>query len=223
MRERLIALGRAQERHGQEASQEQEQREVLSPVTHSRFLVYLMGPYKAFSVADMVLEGVDPDDLAVSFDDWDDTGGDYDPADVLGLLERTRDRLRADAGLNAFLAVDADVDLDEVDAATQSIEFALASNVIALIAPQVGKNLGIGIETGSVLEALDGEDHERVVFVHEVGVRSAMIAALSRRWEATVYSYSDEADLARQVQAFAVDVMAREQTGDLPPRDSSGK
>ena len=224
MRERLVALGRAQE-YGSESkdqARDQAQAEDLSPVTHPRFLVYLMGPYKAFSVADMVSKGVDPDDLAVSFNNWDETAGDYAPADVVGLLERTRDHLRSEAGLNGFLAIDADVDLDAMDAATQSIEFALASNVIALIAPQVGKNLGVGIETGSVLEGLDtGErEHERVVFVHEAGVRSAMIAALSRRWEATVYSYRDEADLAKQVQLFAVDVMRREQVGDLPRRDS---
>lgn len=56
-----------------------------------------------------------------------------------------------------------------MDAASQTIAFARASNVVALVAPQVGKNLGvgIGIETGSVLEALGDEHQERVVFVHE--------------------------------------------------------
>ena len=49
-----------------------------------------------------------------------------------------------------------------------------------------------------------------------------MIAALSRRWEATVYSYRDEADLAKQVQSFAVDVMRREQVGDLPEQNGYG-
>jgi hypothetical protein len=68
-----------------------------------------------------------------------------------------------------------------MDAATQSLAFAEASDVVALIAPQVGENLGVGIETGSVLEALDRCDRERLVFVHEEGVKSATIGALSRR------------------------------------------
>lgn len=195
--------------------------DALSPTTHRRFLVYLMGPYKAFSLADMVPEGVDPDDLAVSFDDWDESAGDYSRADVLGLLERTRDRLRNEAGLNAFLAIDVGIDLDEMDAATQSVAFARASNVVALVAPRVGKNLGVGIETGSVLEALDSEDHERVVFVHEDGVRSAMIASLSRRWDAAVYSYDDEAELAKQLREFSVDIMEREVAGDLSQWDET--
>lgn len=64
------------------------------------------------------------------------------------LLLSLRDRLRSEAGVNAFLAVDADVDLDEVDAATQSIAFARASNVVAFVAPLSGRNLGVGVETG---------------------------------------------------------------------------
>lgn len=188
----------------------------LPSVTHERFLVYLMGPYKAFTLAEMLPEDADVDEVAVSFDEWDSETSEYTREDVFQLLERTRDRLRTDAGLNAFLAVDAGIDLDEMDAATQSIAFARASNVTALIAPNVGKNLGLGIETGSVLEALGPQEHERVVFVHERGVRSAMIASLSRRWEATVYPYGDEDELAKRLREFAVDIMNRELTGDLP-------
>jgi hypothetical protein len=106
-----------------------------------------------------------------------------------------------------------------MNAATQSIEFARASNAIVFVAPRVGDNLGLGIEAGSVLQALDEDDRERVVFVHEHGVRSAMIAGLSQRWDATVYSYSDEGDLLRQLRTFAVDIMNREETGELPSRD----
>lgn len=190
----------------------------LSPVAHQRFLVYLMGPYKAFSLAEMIPEDVAVDEVAVSFDTWNPGESDYSQEDVLHLLQRTRDRLREEAGLNAFLAIDVGIDLDEMDAATQSIEFARASNVTALIAPSVGKNLGLGIETGSVLEALAPEEHERVVFLHEKGVRSAMIASLSQRWEATIYSYADEDELAKRLREFAVDIMNREMTGDLPQR-----
>jgi hypothetical protein len=61
----------------------------------------------------------------------------------------SRDQLRIDPVVNAFLALDAGIDLDEMDAATQSIEFARTSDAVAFIAPKVGKNLGVGIETGS--------------------------------------------------------------------------
>lgn len=192
--------------------------DALGSATHRQFLVYLMGPYKAFDLAEMIPDDVDPEDLAISFDDWEEVSGEYTEADVLALLERTRNRLRDEAGLNAFLAIDVGISLDELDAATQTIEFARASNVVAFVAPRVGKNLGVGIETGSVLEALDAEDHERVVFVHEEGVRSAMIAALSRQWDAVVYSYADEEELTKRLREFAVDIMNREVAGDLPPR-----
>ena len=56
-------------------------------------------------------------------------------------------------------------------------------------------------------------------FVHEKGVRSAMIAALSRRWDAGIYTYTDEAALVHRIREFVADVMTRERYGDLPPRD----
>lgn len=193
----------------------------LPGVTYRRFLVYLMGPYKSFELDDVLPEGTSATDTGVPFDDWeDDTGSEYEPRDVRALLERTKNDLREDPGLNAFLAVDADVPLDEMDAASQSIAFARASNVVALIAPQVGKNLGVGIETGSVLEAIGDERQERVVFVHERGVRSAMIDALSRRWDATVLTYSDESDLCHQLKTFAVQIMNDEHTGVLADLDA---
>lgn len=192
--------------------------ESLQTVSHERFLVYLMGPYKTFTLTEMLPDDVEENDVVVPFDDWHPEEGDYSEEDVLQLLEHVRDRLRNDAGLNAFLAIDVGIDLEEMDAATQSIEFARASNITALIAPSVGKNLGLGIETGSVLEALAPDDHERVVFVHEEGVRSAMIASLSQRWEATVYPYADEDELVKRLREFAVDIMNREFTGDLPQR-----
>lgn len=196
--------------------------ETLDAVDYAEFLVYLMGPYKAFTVDDL-LEGRSGGDAATStvesvgLADWDPASGEYTEDEAYNLLVDVRDALRDD-GLNAFLAVDADVDIEEVDAATQSIQFARASNVVALIAPHVGRNLGMGIETGAVLEALDGEDQERVVFVHEAAVSSAMIHSLSRRWEATVYAYETEDELVACLREFSVDVMHREQYGDFTPR-----
>lgn len=196
-------------------------RHHLDPVPYRRFLVYLMGPYKSFDPDELLSDGVAPEDSGVPFDMWsDDPASEYEAADVRALLERTRDSLREDTGLNAFLAIDVDVPLDEMDAASQTIAFARASNVVALVAPQVGKNLGVGIETGSVLEALGDQRQERVVFVHEDGVRSAMIDSLSRRWDATILTYSTEAELTERLRTFAVQVMNDEYTGKLDDLDA---
>lgn len=192
----------------------------LPPVSYRRFLVYLMGPYKSFDVEEMLPDGASSEDVGLPFDEWvENPSHDYEEADVRALLERTRDSLRDDDGLNAFLAIDADVPIEEMDAASQSIAFARASNVVALVAPQVGKNLGVGIETGSVLEALGNERQERVVFVHERGVRSAMIDSLSRRWDATILTYADEDELIDRLRTFSVQVMNDEYTGALPDLD----
>lgn len=162
--------------------------EALPDARYRRFLVYVMGPYKAQA---------EEDDAA------------------FGLLEEVRDGLRS-VGLNAFLAVDAGVDLDEMDAGTQSIRFARASNAVVFVVPGLGRNLGVGIEVGAVLEDMTDHQRERVLFVHESGVRSAMIAAVADRWDASVRTYEDVDDLLKQVRLFARDVMRRESTGDLP-------
>jgi hypothetical protein len=203
----------------------------LGGLAHERLLVYLMGPYSAFDVgaalerADMPEDVVDLQALPESVDFGTLVGGhsglDGDEA-TLDLLLSVRDSLRTNPGVNAFLAIDVDVPLEEMDAATQSIEFALASNVVVYVVPKVGDNLGVGIETGAVLEAIfqresDPTDHrERVVFVHEDGVRSAMIAAVVDRWDARVYDYEDREDLVRQVRLFVRDIVRREQVGELP-------
>jgi hypothetical protein len=160
----------------------------LEPTRYRRFLVYVMGPYKSWASAD------------------DET---------FAFLEGVRDDLR-DRGFNAFLAVDANVPLDEMDAGTQSLAFARASNAVVFVVPGGGRNLGVGIETGAVLEDTSGRARERVLFVHETGVRSAMIAAVADRWDATVRSYDDREDLLSEVRLFARDVMRRESTGELP-------
>ena len=205
----------------------------LGELAHSRFLVYLMGPYKTFDVdvlreasggelSDSIPENVDFGALVGSDADLDQQEA------VLDLLLYTRDRLRTDPGVNAFLAIDIDIPLEEMDAATQSIEFTLASNAVVYVVPRIGDNLGVGIETGSVLEAIfqEADDqssptrhYDRVLFIHESGVRSAMIAAVQDRWEARVYSYEDRDDLVRQVRLFVRDLARREQLGDLPQLD----
>ena len=201
----------------------------LGDLAHRRFLVYLMGPYRAFDVAH-VLDGIEPDAIpeSVDLDGLVDSkaGGPSGRRDTLDLLLELRDALRTGPGVNAFLAID--VSLDELDAASLSIAFARASNAVVYVVPAVGDNLGVGIEVGAVLEALfgiersvDGGDHhrERVLFVHESAVTSAMIAAVRDRWEARVYSYDDRVDLDRQVRLFARDLMRKERLGALPRLD----
>lgn len=159
----------------------------LPATRYRRFLVYLMGPYKSH----------DPDDEAFAF------------------LERVRDGLRTE-GFNAFLATDPEIPLEEMDAGTQSIEFARASNAVVFIVRRETMNLGVGIETGAVLEDVSERAPERVLFCHEQGVRSAMIASVADRWDATVRTFDDEAGLRDEVRLFVRDVMRRETTGELP-------
>lgn len=212
--------------------------ETLGGLSHQRFLVYLMGPYKSFDLEPLLEatatdDTTDLDQIPESVDFGTLVGSDIDLDQheaVLDLLLFVRDRLRTDPGVNAFLAIDVDIPLEEIDAGTQSIEFALASNAIIYVVPKIGDNLGVGIETGSVLEAIYREqerrketlhaDHqERVLFVHESGVRSAMIASVQERWDARVYSYEDRTDLIKQVRLFIRDIARREQHGALPTLD----
>ncbi len=162
--------------------------ETLPPARYRRFLVFVMGPYEGHGVAD---------------------------DEMFAFLEDVRDRIRAE-GFNAFLATDVGVPLDEMDAGTQSLEFARASNAVVFVARRDGKNLGVGIETGAVLEEMDERASDRVLFVHEEGVRSAMIASVADRWDATVRTFEDADELVDQVRLFARDVMREEMVDELP-------
>jgi len=212
----------------------------LGDLAHSRFLVYLMGPYEAFDVESVVRNAEssekagDPTAIPRNVDFGALVGSDVDldrDEAVLDLLLYVRDRLRTDPGVNAFLAIDVDFPLEEMDAATQSVEFAMASNAVVYVVPEVGDNLGVGIEVGAVLEAIfqeqdegaetedDLQTNERVLFVHESGVRSAMIAAVQDRWDARIYAYENREDLVSQVRLFVRDIARRELRGDLPSLD----
>ncbi|MFC7213822.1 hypothetical protein ACFQO4_06975 [Saliphagus sp. GCM10025334] len=176
-------------------------RDALDPIPRERFLVYLMGPYKS----------IDPDSGPGSGANGDD--------ELFDLLVTLRDRLRTESGVNAFLAVDPEIPLEEVDAATQSIAFARASNAVVFVLPFSGENLGVGIEVGSVLEDVyqsdDPERAERTLVVHEADVRSAMLGGVTRRWDATVYDYEDADELVFRTKEFVGNVIAREATGSL--------
>jgi hypothetical protein len=206
--------------------------DALAPVRREQFLVYLMGPYRTFDVDALLPADADVETDAPSFATWDETSGEYAEDEVLGLLQKTRDCLR-DRGFNAFLAIDVGISLDEMDAATQSIAFATASNATIFIAPQVGENLGAGIEIGSVLEDLlstpgmQGQATDttppgrarRVMVATEPSVRSAMLGAVNARWDASVRTFTDVTDCCRLCAQFCTHIQNEELYGSLDRLD----
>lgn len=191
----------------------------LGEVAYSDFLVYLMGPYTSFDVADVVPEGVDPE--AVSLPAASASDDELDA--MFATLRSVQGSLRSDPGVNAFLAVDPKIPLEEMDAASQSIRFARASNAVLFVVPALGDKLGVGMEVGAVLEDLDEQGRERVLFAHEDTVSSAMIRSIGQRWDARVISYGDESELVDEVRQFVADLMNRELYGDLPRKTTDSE
>lgn len=206
--------------------------DALPEVRREQFLVYLMGPYRTFDVDALLPPGADVETDVPSFATWTETSGEYAENDVLRLLQETRDCLR-DRGFNAFLAIDVGISLDEMDAATQSIAFAQASNATIFIAPQVGDNLGVGIEIGSVLEDLLSRDAmqgpaadatpperaRRMLVATEPSVRSAMLGSVNARWDASVRTFTDGADCCRLCAQFCTHIQNEELYGTLDRLD----
>ena len=202
--------------------------EALAPVQREQFLVYLMGPYRTFDVDALLPADANVETDAPSFATWDESSGEYAEDEVLRLLQETRHCLR-DRGFNAFLAIDVGIPLEEMDAASQSIAFAQASNATIFIAPQVGDNLGVGIEIGSVLEDLlstDGmqgpaadatppERARRIMVAAEPSVRSAMLGAVHARWDASVRTFTDAADCCQLCAQFCIHIQNEELYGSL--------
>lgn len=160
----------------------------LEDTSYRRFLVYVMGPYKSHVTED---------------------------EERYSSLETIRDDLRRE-GFNAFLATDPEIPLDEMDAGTQTLEFARASNVVVFVVPHDGKNLGVGIEVGAVLEDMTDLQRERIVFLHEEGMRSAMIGTIGDRWNVERRTFADEDELLEAVKVFIAEVVRKEDTGELP-------
>ena len=131
-------------------------------------------------------------------------------------MRRVQGALRADPGVNAFLAIDVNVDTEDIDAVTQSIEFTECSNAAAFVLPFLGHNFGVGEEVGSILEALSDTHGERLLFVHENDVTSAMIRSANARWELRVETYETEAELVDRLRLFTGEIMHRERRDDLP-------
>lgn len=202
--------------------------DALSPVLRERFLVYLMGPYRTFDIDALLPADADVETVAPSFATWDENSGEYAEDEVLRLLQETRNCLRH-RGFNAFLAIDVGIPLNTMNAATQSIAFAQASNATIFIAPQVGDNLGVGIEIGSVLEDLLSTDDmqepaadanppertRRVMVATEPTVRSAMLGAVHARWDASVRRFTDAVDCCRLCAQFCTHIQNEELYGSL--------
>ncbi|QCW03537.1 hypothetical protein [Natrinema pallidum] len=189
----------------------------LGAVTYDRFLLYLMGPYKSFNLnyvlSDEEVRDVDidalPGPLRTLFQNEDAID------EAKALLRRVQGTLRADPGVNAFLAVDVDIDTDEIDAVTQSIEYARHANATVFVVPFLGHNFGVGEEAGSILENVAKTHGDRIVFVHEANVTSEMIRSARTRWDLRIETYDTEADLIDTVRRFVVTTMNRERFGDL--------
>lgn len=180
-------------------------------LTHSAskrgFLVYLMGPYKSYPPYDSPPAG----ETAVpttrpTLDEMGDRLADgrldLDADEALALLVALRRDLRADTGVNAFLATDPGIPLHEMDAATQSIEYVEAATATVFVAPAMGDNLGVGIETGAVCEHLDETRLlADVAFYGEANVESSMVDAVAERWHVTVDEFDGYDDLYRAIRA----------------------
>jgi hypothetical protein len=195
--------------------------ERLGQVTYDRFLFYLMGPYKSFNLNYILSEKdrqeIDVEDLPGPLRQLFQSKEEIDAAQAL--LRRVQGELRVRPGVNAFLALDVDVDTDDVDAATQSIEYTQCSNATAFVLPFLGHNFGVGEEAGSILEALSETHSDRLIFVHEDDVTSAMIRSAQVRWDLRVETYETESELISKLRLFAGSIMHQERRGELDQLD----
>lgn len=193
----------------------------LGRVKYDRFLFYLMGPYKSFNLNYILSEeerhGIDVKDLPGPLRRLFQSEDEIDEAQAL--LRRVQGELRVDPGTNAFLALDVDVDTNDIDAATQSIEYTRCSNATAFVLPFLGHNFGVGEETGSILEALSEKHGNRLLFVHEDTVTSAMIRSATARWDLRVETYDTETELVDKLRLFAGGIMQQERRGELSQLD----
>lgn len=200
----------------------------LGTVRRDQFLLYLMGPYKSFNLEYVLSEAerrdIEVDDLPGPLRALFQHRDEIDEAQAL--LRRVQGALRADPGVNAFLAVDLDVDTDDVDAATQSIAYAKCANLTVFVLPFLGHNFGVGEEAGSILEALsdpsgtlENDYSYRLVFARDSRVTSEMIRSARQRWDVMLVTYESEAELVDTLRQLTRDIMERELYGDLERLD----
>jgi len=183
-----------------------------------------MGPYKSFNLNHIMSEEerdrIDVDALPGPLRKLFRNQETIDEAQAL--LRRVQGALRVDPGVNAFVAVDMDIDIEETDAVTQSIKYAQCSNLTVFVLPYLGHDFGVGEEAGSVLANLSETHGERMVFFHEDDVTSAMIASARDRWELTIEAFASEAELTEMLRLYVGEIMDMERQGELPRLDDMG-
>lgn len=189
----------------------------LGSVKYDQFLFYLMGPYKSFNLNYILSEeerdAIDTEDLPGPIRRLFKNAETI--TDAQAFLRRVQGQLRQTPGVNAFLALDVDIATDEIDAVTQSIEYTRHSNATAFVVPYLGHNFGVGEEAGSILETLAETHSDRLVFVHEADVTSAMIRSAPVRWDLRIETYETEGELVDTLRRFAAGIMHRERRGEL--------
>jgi len=77
----------------------------------------------------------------------------------------------------------------------------------------------VGEEAGSILANLSETRGERMVFLHEDDVTSAMISSARDRWEVSVDTYASESELVGKVRLYTGEIMEMERQGELPQLD----
>ena len=188
---------------------------------YERFLFYVMGPYKSFNLNYVISEderrGIEVDELPGPLPRLFRNKDDISQAQAL--LSRVQGALRTDPGVNGFLALGVDIDTDDVDAATQSIEYTRSSNATAFVLPFLEHNFGVGEGAGTILEALAETHGNRLLFVHEDDVTSAMIRSSKVRWDLRVETYGTEDELIDRLRLFTAGIIHRERRGDLDRLD----
>lgn len=195
--------------------------ERLGSVKYDRFLFYLMGPYKSFNLNYVLSEDdrreIATEDLPSPLRRLFRNKNEITAAQAF--LRRVQGELRTNPGVNAFLALDVEIDTNDVDAVTQSIEYTRCANATAFVLPFLGHNFGVGEEAGSILETLAETHGERLIFAHEHDVTSAMIRSAKVRWDLRIETYETEAELVATLQRFVGGIMHRERRGDLDHLD----
>lgn len=81
--------------------------------------------------------------------------------------------------------------------------------------PFLGHNFGVGEEAGSILESLSETHGERLLFVRERDVTSAMIRSANVQWNLRIETYDTEAELVEKLRLFVGGIMHRERRGEL--------
>lgn len=195
-------------------------------VAREDFLVYVMGPYTTLDLDYLLEDGATVSD-EVDF-------GAFDPDDDMEtVLRLICSMLRQHAGVNAFIALDAEIptydeaanhpSLDRSDGVSvikQSKRLADVSNAVVFVLPVGGIRDGVNIEIGSVLEnniigADEANKDERYRIFKEKPIPSATLESLQEEYDVVVKEFETRNVLERELREFAFEIIGREVQGDL--------